>query len=167
MPPLTDLRITPMSPADWPSVRQIYAEGIATGRATFETTVPEWTVWDKKYLPHPRLVARNGEGALGWAALTPYSARYAYRGVAEISIYIAERARGQGVGNALMAALVKESDAAGFWTLQAGIFAENEASVRLHQKYGFRIVGQRERIAQLHGVWRDVVLMERRITNDE
>jgi phosphinothricin acetyltransferase len=155
-----------MAPEDWPAVRQIYVEGIATGRATFETDAPEWTAWNKKYLSHPRLVARKGEGVLGWAALTPYSARYAYRGVAEISIYIAATARGQGVGNRLLAELVSQADTAGFWTLQAGIFPENEASVRLHQKHGFRIVGRRERIAQLHGVWQDVYLMERRRHDD-
>lgn len=151
-----------MTPADWPAVREIYAEGIAGGNATFETVVPEWAQWDTGRLPICRLVARLDEQVVGWAALSPYSSREVYRGVAEVGIYIAEAAQGRGVGKALLTALVEESEKQGFWTLQAGILIENVASRRLHQACGFREVGIREKIGQLHGVWRDVVLMERR-----
>lgn len=148
-----------MTPADWPAVRAIYAEGIATGQATFETAAPEWAEWDAAHLPEPRLVARDGP-VIGWAALSPVSRRPAYRGVAEVSVYVAEAARRRGVGGRLMAALI--DGAAGIWTLQASLFPENEASVALHLRHGFRVVGRRERIGQLHGIWRDTLLLERR-----
>lgn len=151
-----------MTPADWPAVRDIYAEGIAGGNATFETVVPEWAQWDKGRLPVCRLAVRLDEQVVGWAALSPYSSREVYRGVADVGIYIAGAAQGRGVGKALLTALVEESEKQGFWTLQAGILIENVASRRLHQACGFREVGIREKIGQLHGVWRDVVLMERR-----
>lgn len=155
--------IDALHPADWLQVRAIYLAGIATGQATFEQSAPEWERWDRKHLPTCRLVARDGAGHVaGWAALTPYSARAVYAGVAEVSIYVAAAMRGQGVGRRLLAALVAASEAAGIWTLQAGIFPENTASVRLHERCGFRVVGRRERIGQLHGVWRDVLLLERR-----
>lgn len=153
-----------MHPQDWQQVRTIYLEGIATGQATFEQTAPDWESWDHKHLPHCRLVARDditGQIA-GWAALSPYSARAVYAGVAEESIYIAAAARGRGIGRRLLTALVSASEDKGIWTLQAGIFPENTASVRLHERCGFRIVGRRERIGKMHGVWRDVLLMERR-----
>jgi phosphinothricin acetyltransferase len=160
---MTVLDIDALQPGDWPQVRAIYLAGIATGQATFEQNAPEWEAWDRKHLPACRLVARDTVGQVaGWAALTPYSARAVYAGVAEVSIYIAEAMRGQGVGRRLLSALVDASEAAGLWTLQAGIFPENSASLRLHQGCGFRIVGRRERIGQLHGLWRDVLLLERR-----
>lgn len=155
--------VNTLHPADWPQVRAIYLEGIATGQATFEQHAPEWEAWDRKHLSACRFVASDGAGRVaGWAALTPYSARVVYAGVAEVSVYIAAAARGQGVGRQLLAALVEASEAVGVWTLQASIFPENIASVRLHESCGFRLVGRRQRIGQLHGVWRDVLLLERR-----
>ena len=151
-----------MTAADWSAVRDIYLEGIATGDATFETAAPEWDRWDAGHLPHCRLVARSQGEVLGWAALSAVSARRVYAGVAEVSVYIARRARGLGVGRALLEALVAESERQGIWTLQAGIFPENIASLELHRRLGFRVVGVRERIGQLDGVWRDVMLLERR-----
>ncbi len=161
---MTALDIDALHPADWLHVRAIYLAGIATGQATFEQSAPDWEAWDRKHLPACRLVVRDRatSQAVGWAALTPYSARAVYAGVAEVSIYIVETMRGQGVGRRLLTALVDASEAAGVWTLQAGIFPENTASVRLHERCGFRIVGRRERIGQLHGLWRDVLLLERR-----
>jgi len=153
-----------MSPDDWPAVRAIYLEGIATGNATFEQTAPEWDKWDAGHLPAGRIVARSAGAVLGWAALSGVSSRCAYAGVAEVSIYVADEARGRGIGRQLMARLIADSEAAGIWTLQAGIFPENDASIALHQRAGFRIVGRRERPGQLNGRWRDVMLMERRST---
>ena len=154
--------ITPMRAGDWPAVSAIYREGIDTGDATFETTVPSWEYWDRGHLPTCRLVARSGEGIVGWAALAPVSGRRIYAGVAQVSVYVKASARGQGIGRALLRALVEVSEGAGLWTLQAGIFPENRISIYLHMDCGFRTVGRRERLGQLHGVWRDVVLMERR-----
>ena len=154
--------IEAMAPGDWDAVEAIYREGIATGQATFETEVPAWESWDEAHLPVCRLVARNEGGVVGWAALAPVSGRCVYGGVAEASVYVAETARGQGVGKALLQALVAASEQAGFWTLQAGIFPENGASLALHSVCGFRVVGRRERLGRLHGAWRDVILMERR-----
>lgn len=161
---MTLFDIDSLQPDDWPQVRAIYLAGIATGQATFEQNAPDWEAWDHKHLAHCRLVARDRAAAhvAGWAALTPYSARAVYAGVAEVSVYVAEAMRGQGVGRRLLTALVDASEAAGLWTLQAGIFPENAASLRLHESCGFRIVGRRERIGQLHGLWRDVLLLERR-----
>jgi L-amino acid N-acyltransferase YncA len=154
--------IEAMAPGDWDAVEAIYREGIATGQATFETDVPAREAWDGAHLPVCRLVARNQGRVVGWAALAPVSGRCVYGGVAEVSVYVAETARGQRVGKALLQALVVASEMAGFWTLQAGIFPENEASLALHRAGGFRVVGRRERLGQLHGAWRDVILMERR-----
>jgi L-amino acid N-acyltransferase YncA len=154
--------ISPMQPADWDAVAAIYTEGIATGNATFETAVPTWDAWNATHLPTCRLVMRNGERVLGWAALTAVSGRCVYAGVAEVSVYVAADARGQGVGKRLLGALVNASEQAELWTLQAGIFRENAASIGLHAACGFREVGVRERLGQLNGVWRDVILMERR-----
>jgi phosphinothricin acetyltransferase len=151
-----------MRAEDWLSVRAIYLEGIATGNATFEQSAPEWEAWDAGHLPFCRLVARAGEDVVGWAALSPYSRRKIYEGVAEVSVYVAESRRGQGVGSALVETLVAESSQRGIWTLQAGIFSENTGSIKLHSRFGFRVVGTRERIGMMHGRWRDVVLMERR-----
>jgi len=157
-----DFSITPLSASDWKAVRAIYLEGIATGNATFEHSVPEWEKWDAGHLPTCRFVARSGGEILGWAALSPVSGRCVYAGVAEVSVYVAERARGQGIGTMLLAKLAADSEAQGIWTLQAGIFPENDASIRIHHNQGFRVVGTRERIGQMNGQWRDVVLMERR-----
>jgi L-amino acid N-acyltransferase YncA len=144
-------------------VRAIYEQGIATGNATFETQAPDWAVWDRAHLAHSRLVAVNDVGmVLGWAALSPVSSRCVYGGVAELSIYIAADARGQGVGRQLLQALIVDSEAHGIWTLQAGTFEENKASIGLHTQAGFRVIGHRERIGQHHGVWRNTVQMERR-----
>jgi phosphinothricin acetyltransferase len=151
-----------MQDSDWPAVREIYREGISTGDATFETGVPEWAAWDGAHLRHSRLVARDGGVVGGWAALGPVSQRAVYAGVAEVSVYVAEMYRGQGLGRNLLAVLVTESESRGIWTLQAGIFPENRASIALHQRLGFRHVGRRERIGQREGRWRDTVLMERR-----
>jgi L-amino acid N-acyltransferase YncA len=151
-----------MRSEDWAAVRAIYVQGIATGNATFEQTAPEWETWDAEHLPSCRLIAQEGDEVLGWAALSPYSRRQVYAGVAEVSVYVAEAARGQGVGAALLSALVTESGLQGLWTLQAGIFPENTASIRLHGRCGFRVVGTRERIGCMDARWRDVMLMERR-----
>jgi len=160
--PAKDLVLRNLLPADWPSVERIYAEGIASRMATFETRTPSWEEWDAGHLAAPRLVAEADGAMLGWAALSPVSRRTAYRGVAEVSVYVADRARRRGVGRALLAALVAQADAAGLWTLQATIFAENAPSIRLHEAAGFRLVGRRERIATLDGRWHDTVLYERR-----
>ncbi|MBN1402470.1 MAG: N-acetyltransferase [Anaerolineae bacterium] len=151
-----------MQQADWPAVCAIYRQGIATGQATFETTVPAWERWDAAHRRDCRLVARNASGVLGWAALGPVSTRPVYAGVAEVSVYVAASVRGRGVGRALLQALVSASEEAGVWTLQASIFPENKASLALHLACGFRQVGYRERIGRMAGVWRDTVLLERR-----
>jgi L-amino acid N-acyltransferase YncA len=156
------IAIRPMLESDWPAVARIYREGIQTGLATFETEVPDWNDWDIGHHRRCRLVADVDGQVVAWAALGPVSRRHVYRGVAELSIYVAEQSRGNGVGSRLLAAVVSESETEGFWTVQAGIFPENEASIRLHERLGFRIVGVRERIGELDGVWRDVVFMERR-----
>jgi len=157
------LSLQPLLAAHWPAVRAIYEAGIATGQATFTTEAPTWAAWDASHLPHCRLVATDAAGqVLGWAALSPVSGRCVYAGVAEVSIYIAAEARGQGVGKHLLAALVTESERRGLWMLQAGIFPENAASLALHASQGFRTVGRRERIGQLRGQWHDTLLLERR-----
>jgi phosphinothricin acetyltransferase len=148
---------------DWSAVRAIYEDGIRSGDATFETEPPSWEAWDAAH-PELRLVAeRNGE-VVGWAALSPASARHCYRGVGEVSVYVAAAARGAGLGRALLERLVERSEHAGYWTLTAGVFPENEASLRLHRACDFRAVGVRERLGESGGVWRDVVLLERRST---
>jgi L-amino acid N-acyltransferase YncA len=151
-----------MAAEDWEAVRAIYLAGIATGQATFETETPSWTDWNKAHLPAPRLVAVSDEAIVGWAALSPFSSRAAYAGVAEVSVYVDENVRGRGVGSLLLAALVTGSEIEGIWTLQASIFPENTASISLHKALGFREVGTRRHIGKLHGVWRDTVLLERR-----
>lgn len=156
--------IEQMTSADWEQVRSIYLEGIRGGHSTFETDAPSWETWDDGHLPTPRLVARSQERILGWAALSPVSRRHVYRGVAEVTVYVAEVARGKGIGRALLEALIAGSETNGIWTLQASIFPENTASVALHRQCGFREVGRRERIAMLAGVWRDTLLFERRST---
>lgn len=168
--------IVAMPPDLWPAVREIYREGIATGIATFETEVPDWERWDRGHRTNCRLVAlepRNeavpevlipldGVRVLGWAALSPISSRSVYAGIAEVSVYVAAAARSRGVGKALLQALVKESEANGIWTLQAGIFPDNTASIALHRSSGFREVGLRRRIGKLGDTWKDVLLLERR-----
>jgi L-amino acid N-acyltransferase YncA len=151
-----------MQESDWLSVGEIYRQGMATGDATFETEPPPWPEWNAGHLRHSRLVARRDEIVGGWAALSPVSRRPVYAGVAEVSVYVAQAHRGAGLGRRLLAALVAESEAHGIWTLQAGIFPENRASLGLHARLGFRQVGRRERIGQSGGRWRDTVLMERR-----
>ena len=157
-------RITPMQPADWPTVREIYGEGIATGQATFETQLPDWEKRDSSHRQDCRLIARQGDQVFGWAALSPVSGRPVYSGVAEVSVYVAAAARGRGVGTALLKALIKESESRGVWTLQAGIFPENTASIAIHKSCGFHEVGKRQRIGKLGETWRDVLLLERRST---
>jgi phosphinothricin acetyltransferase len=165
-----------MPPDLWPAVREIYGEGIATGNATFEMELPEWEKWDASHHNHCRLIALEpreeavaeilipleGVSVLGWAALSPVSSRRVYAGVAEVSVYVATAARGRGVGRALLQALVQESEKSGIWTLQAGIFPENAASIALHKSCDFREVGIRRRIGKLGDTWRDVMLLERR-----
>ncbi len=155
-----------MTHAGWPSVEAIYAAGIATGDATFETEPPSWEEFDSGRFDDHRLVATDNGQVIGWAALSPTSARACYSGVVEHSVYVAEHARGRRVGTALITALVASADAAGLWTIQTSIFPENTASLALHERNGFRVVGRRERIAPLHGVWRDTILLERRSPSD-
>jgi len=155
--------VRPLLPSDWPAVAAIFAEGIATGEATFETTVPTWEDWDARHLPEHRFVAEIDGEVVGWIAVVPNSNRTVYRGVGEESVYVAERARNRGVGRALLSTLITSAREGGLWTLQAGVFPENEASIALHRAHGFREVGTRERIGELAGAWRDVVLLELRL----
>ena len=157
-----EIVVRPFSKADWEAVSRIYAEGIATGIATFETEVPKWELWDEKYFKHCRIVAEINDEVVGFAVLSPVSKREVYKGVAEVSVYVSEQSRGNHVGKTLLNELIKESELHGFWTLQAAIFSENLASVYLHEKCGFRIVGIREKIGMLHGKWHDNHLLERR-----
>jgi L-amino acid N-acyltransferase YncA len=157
------VKLRDLRPEDWPAVRAIYEEGIRGGDATFETDPPSWERWDAAH-PELRLVAERDAVIVGWAAVSPVSARRCYEGVGEVSVYVAEAARGMGVGRTLLDELVALSEQAGYWTLSAGVFPENEASVRLHTACGFRTVGVRARLGHLHGAWRDVVLLERRST---
>ena len=159
-PPSVEVR--GLRPDDWPEVARIYQEGIRTGNATFETEVPPWEAWDAAHLAGHRFVAERDERVAGWVALAPVSSRCCYAGVAEISAYVGENARGQGVGSELLATAIESSERAGIWTLQTGVFPENAASLGLLGRFGFRVLGTEERIGQLHGVWRDVVLLERR-----
>ena len=151
-----------MTANDWEQVREIYLEGIRSGNSTFETEAPSWEKWNENHLEIARLVMRDGETVIGWAALSPVSKRDVYRGVAEVTVYVTESARGKGHGRTLLGALIAESEKNGIWTLQASIFPENIASVELHLRCGFREVGKRERIAMLGGIWRDTILFERR-----
>jgi phosphinothricin acetyltransferase len=154
--------VEPLRPEHWPEVARIYAEGIATGDATFETELPSWEQWDAAHLADHRLVAVLDGRVAGWVAAVPVSDRCVYGGVVESSVYVAAEARGLGIGRRLLEALVASTEAAGIWTIQAGIFPENAASLRVHERAGFRVVGRRERLGKLDGVWRDVLLLERR-----
>jgi L-amino acid N-acyltransferase YncA len=156
------MEIRSMQPADWQEVSRIYLEGISTGIATFETSVPMYAAWDAAHMPSCRLVAAEGRTLLGWAALSPVSSRCVYGGVAEVSIYIGSAHRGKGVGKKLMQALIKASEAENLWTLQSGIFPQNRASILLHEKTGFRYIGKRERVGKRGGTWYDNLLYERR-----
>lgn len=162
MTPDPSITIQPLDHGHWDRVRAIYVEGIASGNATFETEAPAWEAWDRSHVTGCRYVALVDGQVVGWAALSPVSDRCAYEGVAEVSVYVGAEARGQGVGSRLMEALVRGSEEAGYWTLQAGVFPENDASVRVHTRVGFRLVGRRSRLGQMAGVWRDVLLLERR-----
>lgn len=157
------ISIKSLNSGHWEGIRTIYLEGIATGLATFETGAPTWEEWDARHLPFARITAKaKADEVLGWAALSPVSTRRVYSGVAEVSVYVAANARGQGVGRVLLQRLIEESEANAIWSLQASIFPENLASLRLHESCGFRVVGVRERIAKLNGIWRDTVILERR-----
>ena len=156
------IEIRDLRPGDWPKVAGIYEDGIRTRNATFETAVPAWEEWDAAHLPRPRLVAVEGGAVVGWAALASASGRACYAGVAEDSVYVARGSEGRGIGSALLGALITAADGSGIWTIQTSIFPENPASLALHLRCGFRVVGVRERIARLDGVWRDTLLLERR-----
>ena len=157
-----ELLIDPLLPTDWPRVCAIYLEGILSGNATFETEPPTWDQWDRAHLPIARLAARNDEEMVAWAALSPVSQRQCYSGVAEASLYVATSARGQGIGRALLQELIRVSETNNIWTLQASVFPENVASLKMCASSGFRQVGRRKHIAKLNGLWRDTVLIERR-----
>jgi phosphinothricin acetyltransferase len=159
---MAEISLAPLTAGDWPHVHAIYADGIAGGNATFETTVPAWDDWDARHTTDCRLAARVDGIVVGWAALSPVSRRDAYRGVAEVSVYVARDAQGKGVGRTLLEGLIAAAEHAGYWTLQASVFPENVATLRLHARCGFREVGRRERIARHHGRWRDTLLLERR-----
>jgi len=158
----TALQVDELTAGDWPAVSAIYADGIATRNATFETAVPSWGEWERAHMDDHRLVGSVDGEVVGWAALSRVSDRQCYRGVAEDSVYVRSGHHGRGIGRALLSALVTRAEAAGVWTIQAGVFPENLASLKLHVACGFRVVGVRERIGQLDGAWRDVVLLERR-----
>ena len=151
-----------MKPLDWEAVKEIYEEGIATGNATFQQSAPTWEEWNNSHLQHSRIVAKEDNNVFGWAALTPVSGRCVYAGVAEVSVYVSNKARGKGLGKQLLQKLIEESEANNIWTLQAGIFPENTPSIKIHEACGFRIFGIRERIGKMKGVWRDNLVLERR-----
>ena len=157
-----EVSIEKLRPEHWPGVVRVFEEGIATRNATFETEAPTWDAWDSSHLPEHRLVALRDGDVAGLAAVSPVSDRSCYRGVVENSVYVSETARGQGVGQRLLEEVIASTEAAGIWTIEAGMFPENEGSIRLHERVGFQIVGRRERIGKLDGVWRDVLLLERR-----
>jgi len=159
---MSGIQIRPLTADDWESVSEIYLDGIGTGQATFEKRAPSWGEWNVNHLAAPRLVASSGDRVVGWAALSPVSARVVYAGVTEVSVYVADVWRGKGVGRALLERLVVESEKNEIWTLQATVFARNVASLALHKSCGFREVGRRERIGRMNGIWRDTILLERR-----
>lgn len=157
-----NFKIRPMQSTDWDQVANIYSQGLATGQATFETTVPTWDFWDAGHLQIGRLVAGSEQTLAGWCALSPVSKRKAYAGVAEVSVYVGSEFRGLGIGKTLLASLIEESESNGMWTLQASVFPENLTSIAIHERLGFRKIGFRERVAKLNGTWRDTLLFERR-----
>lgn len=156
------MEIRKLSAEDWQQVKSIYEKGIETGNATFQTSAPSWEDWNLSHLASCRIVIENDNRLIGWAALTPVSSRCVYAGVAEVSVYVDPEQSGKGIGLLLLNELVKQSEAEGIWTLQAGIFPENKASIRIHEKAGFRILGIREKIGKQNGIWRDTALLERR-----
>ena len=160
-----DLVVVSLEPGHWEAVRRIYLEGIETRNATFETTAPTWEAWDRSHFSGLRVVATRAGEVVGWAALSPVSDRCVYDGVAEESVYVAAAERGRGIGRLLLDALIRMSEEAGVWTIQTGIFPENTASIRLHESVGFRVLGVREKLGKLDGVWRDVAFLERRSPN--
>jgi len=161
-----EVSIIRLAEGHWPQVRAIYQADIDTGNATFETVAPEWDAWSSDRLEAGRVVAVVAGRVAGWAALSPVSRRSAYRGVAEVSVYVRDDLRGLGLGRLLLDALIREAEAAGIWTLQASVFPKNHTTLRLHAACGFRTVGRRERIGRLRGLWRDTLLLERRSTTD-
>lgn len=156
------IRIEALRPEHWPDVARIYGDGIATGHATFETEVPDWERWDASHLQEHRFVAVRGGAVLGFVAVSPVSDRCVYGGVVENSVYVDASSCGRGVGGRLLEALIESTEAAGIWTIQTGVFPENAASLRLHERVGFEVVGRRRRLGKLRGVWRDVLFLERR-----
>jgi len=157
-----DIRLRTMTKNDWPSVAEIYRQGIETGNATFETEIPAWEKWNAGHLPGCRIVATIDDSVIAWAALSPVSGRCVYAGVAEVSVYVADKFQGLKIGTKLLERIISESERGGIWTLQAGIFPENKASIKMHENLGFRIVGFRELIGKMEGIWRDTLLLERR-----
>lgn len=156
------MEIVKIESANYPQVADIYLQGISTGIATFQMEATDWETWNKSHLPNCRIAAFEGGQMAGWAALSPVSSRCVYAGIAEVSIYVAENFRGKYIGKSLLLKLIEESEAAGLWTLQSGIFAENKASIKLHEQCGFRIIGYREKIGNKDGIWKDNIIMERR-----
>jgi phosphinothricin acetyltransferase len=156
------VEIRGLRPGDWPEVARIYAHGIATRNATFETAVPSWEAFDAARLSEHRFVAERDGRVVGWVAASPVSARAVYAGVVEHSVYVDRAEQGRGIGRLLLERLVASTEAAGIWTIQSGVFPENEPSLRLHERVGFVVVGRRDRLARLDGVWRDVLFLERR-----
>ncbi len=158
------MQIEQLLPSHWPEVCRIYEEGIASGNATFQTKAPEWDQWDNAHVPNIRLVAIENEKIIGWAAISPVSSRPVYSGVGEVSVYVDPTYQGKGAGKLLLKQLIEQSEQNGFWTLQAGIFPENIASLKIHQNLGFRILGTREKIGKMGNTWRNTILLERRST---
>lgn len=156
------MKIISLTSHHYPQVKHIYEQGLATGNSTFQTSAPDWDEWNYSHLMECRIVAVEDDAVVGWAALTPVSGRCVYAGVAEVSVYVGENYRGKGYGSKLLDALIRESEKNNLWTLQAGIFPENAASIRIHEALGFRKVGYREKIGKLNGIWRDTILLERR-----
>lgn len=159
------MEIKPITKDNFSEVIEIYKQGLATNIATFQNDTPQWEDWDKGHLDFCRISIYDNDKMIGWASLTPVSSRCVYAGVAEVSIYIAQDERGKGIGKTLLTELIQQSEENGIWTLQSGIFAENENSIKLHEKCGFRLVGYREKIGKKNGVWKDNVFMERRSKN--
>jgi phosphinothricin acetyltransferase len=159
------MEIRSMHPKDWPAVSQIYKEGITTGYATFEKEVPTYENWNKAHIKECRLIACEEDTTMGWAALSPVSSRCVYGGVAEVSVYVSNDHRGKGIGKHLLLSLIDASEKAGYWTIQAGIFPENKASTIIHEQCGFRLIGRRERVGKLDGIWKDNLIFERRSTS--